>query len=130
MMKSHERSKALSAYREHAARFEAIAARRSRNSGSSEEPRLTLVALDEPRATRTARSLSPRELEVLSLVAAGLSNGEIGGRLFIAEETVKSHVQKILSNLGARNRAHAVALAFRTGLIDPDAAGASMQEWD
>ena len=64
-----------------------------------------------------ARTLSPRELEVLALVGEGLTSKAIGERLFVTEETVKSHVANVLTNLGARNRAHAVAIALRSGLL-------------
>jgi DNA-binding NarL/FixJ family response regulator len=62
-------------------------------------------------------SLSPRELEVLELIAAGHSNKAIGSRLSINEETVKGHVKNILAKLGARDRTHAATLAFRRGII-------------
>lgn len=58
-----------------------------------------------------------RELEVLARVADGLSNAEIGLALGIKEQTVKTHVKHILTKLGARNRAHAVAMTIRKGLI-------------
>jgi DNA-binding NarL/FixJ family response regulator len=64
-----------------------------------------------------APHLTERELEVLHLVAQGLGNREIGMRLFVSEETVKSHVKTLLEKLHARSRAHAVALALRGGLI-------------
>ena len=53
-----------------------------------------------------------REIEVLQLVADGLVNREIGERLFLSEETVKSHVRHLLAKLQARSRAHAVAVGF------------------
>ena len=54
---------------------------------------------------------------MLQLVADGLANREIGERLFLSEETVKSHVRHLLAKLHARSRAHAVAVGFRRGLI-------------
>ena len=64
-----------------------------------------------------ARMHLPREKEVLELVAAGLANGEIAGRLFDHERTVKFHVSSILSKLGAKNRTQAVRLARERGLV-------------
>jgi DNA-binding NarL/FixJ family response regulator len=65
----------------------------------------------------TASELSEREIEVLRLVAAGLSNKEIAEKLFIAEGTAKNHVSNILSKLEARDRAQAVARAKELGLM-------------
>ena len=58
-----------------------------------------------------------REIEVLQLICDGLVNREIGARLFLSEETVKSHVRHLLAKLQARSRAHAVAVGFRRNLI-------------
>src|ERR1035437_9958699 len=58
-----------------------------------------------------------REVEVLQLICDGLVNREIGQKLFLSEETVKSHVRHILAKLQARSRAHAVAVGFRRGII-------------
>jgi DNA-binding NarL/FixJ family response regulator len=60
--------------------------------------------------------LSRRELEVLSLIAEGRSTREIAAALWVTEETVKSHVSRVLRRLQARTRAHAVAIAYRDGL--------------
>ena len=61
--------------------------------------------------------LSAREIEVLRLVAAGNSNKEVASKLFIAEETVKSHVTNILAKLHANDRTHAVTTAIKRGII-------------
>jgi DNA-binding NarL/FixJ family response regulator len=99
------------------------AIRRVNAGGSYLSPSLNTKLVDSMQ-TRTSgrgsRLLTPRELTVLRLVAAGLPNRAIAESLAITERTVKFHVTAILNKLGADNRAQAVALAGRRGILPPD----------
>jgi DNA-binding NarL/FixJ family response regulator len=89
-------------------------------------PQITRRLLDRfiqrPPPSRTTppelAELTPRELEVLRLIANGHSNAEIAAALFLSGATVKSHVNHLLTKLELRDRVQAVALAYRTGLMD------------
>jgi len=109
---------------------ELVSAIRAANDGNAlVEPRMTRRLLDEfarrpamvPSGEIPSRlgELTERELDVLREVARGLSNVEIGERLYIGEATVKTHVTHILSKLGLRDRIQAVVLAYESGLIEP-----------
>jgi DNA-binding NarL/FixJ family response regulator len=86
--------------------------------------REALTSRDEPLNTGTPRqraeaySVTPREHDVLTLVAEGLTNKEIGVRLTISEDTVKKHVQNIIWKLRAADRTQAAIMAFRMGLLE------------
>ena len=86
--------------------------------------REALTTRDEPLDTGTPRqraeaySVTPREHDVLTLVAEGLTNKEIGARLSISEDTVKKHVQNIIWKLRAADRTQAAIMAFRMGLLE------------
>jgi DNA-binding NarL/FixJ family response regulator len=103
-----QRDAILTRYRAHSARFESVAARRGRVA--------EVIPLQPMR--RLEQEPTAREVEVLQLISDGLVNREIGERLYLSEETVKSHVRHLLAKLQARSRAHAVAVGFRRGLID------------
>jgi DNA-binding NarL/FixJ family response regulator len=68
-------------------------------------------------ATELHSVLTPRELEVLALIAQGLSNRQISEKLFVSEATVKTHVARVIMKTGCRDRAQVVALAYQSGLV-------------
>ena len=78
---------------------------------------MTMTRFDPP---RSEARITAREREVLQLVAEGYSTAEIARALWITEDTVRTHIKRTLARLGARTRAHAVAIAFREGLWKPE----------
>lgn len=73
-----------------------------------------------PAIHRDLTGLTPREVEVLTLMGRGLSNSELAGTLTLSEATVKTHVARIFAKLALRDRAQAVVLAYETGLVTPE----------
>jgi DNA-binding CsgD family transcriptional regulator len=84
------------------------------------------MAVQPTRAPRSTQKVTPRELEVLALIAEGYSTREIARMLWITEETVRTHVRRLLNRLGARTRAHAVAIAYREGSLGSESGGRLM----
>ena len=78
----------------------------------------------QPTDASVLHELTPRELEVLELIARGRANAEIAAELVVTEATVKTHVAHLFAKLSVRDRAQAVVLAYETGLVQPGAADA------
>jgi DNA-binding NarL/FixJ family response regulator len=101
------------------------------DGGSLFAPSVTRRLIEEfagratPPAPPRLDALTPREHEVLVLVARGLSNAEIGRQLFVTENTVKTHVARVLTKLGLRDRVQAVVLAYESGLVGPQSSRTS-----
>ena len=110
-MDAAERKDILNRYLEHSRTFDEVAARRE-SAGQTAE----VIQFSTP-MRELEQEPTNREIEVLQLISEGLVNREIGQRLFLSEETVKSHVRHLLAKLQGRSRAHAVAIGFRRGLI-------------
>ena len=110
-----------------AAPDELVAAVRTVHAGDALlAPRVTRMlveaVLDHPTPapkTNVLAALTDREREVFMLMARGLSNNQIADHLFIAEQTTKTHVSRILSKLGLPDRVHAVVLGYESGLVRP-----------
>ncbi len=79
----------------------------------------TFAGRREPAPSPLLAELTPRELEVLRLLARGITNAEIAAELYVGEATVKTHVARVLMKLGLRDRAQAVVFAYETGVVRP-----------
>ncbi len=96
--------------------------RRVGEGGSALDPEVISQLVGRRRRDDPLEELTPREREVVLLVAKGLSNHEVGERLVLSEATVKTHLTHILSKLRLRDRVQAVVLAYESGLVQPGAA--------
>ena len=115
-MDAAERKEILTRYMDHTRRFDKAAATRRRTGNGNGTGSAEVIPFTGP-LQQLEQEPTMRETEVLQLISDGLVNREIGERLFLSEETVKSHVRHLLAKLQARSRAHAVAVGFRRGLI-------------
>jgi DNA-binding NarL/FixJ family response regulator len=105
-MSPERREQILARYREYAARFDGAVTSRAGSRGNLAPP-----------PVKTAARPSSRQLEILQLIADGNANDEIAAKLVVSVETVKTHIRQLLAKLGASNRAHAVALGLRSGIV-------------
>jgi DNA-binding NarL/FixJ family response regulator len=110
-MDAATRHEVLGRYAEHSRRFDTIASQRR---PLDHRLRADVIPFHGPHL----REPSSRELEVLWLISEGLTNREIGKRLYLSEETVKTHIRSLVAALQVHSRAHAVAVGFRRGIID------------
>ncbi len=104
------------------------ALRQVADGGSYVDPRLDRILLS-PRATARVPQLSPREREIMHLMAEGNTAEEIGGQITVSVETVRTHVRNVIRKLQARNRVHAIAIALERGEIQLDDAGGREGRW-
>lgn len=105
----------------------AVTAGTTSTSGATRRPRTVAgdpgaagTRASEPEALRVTEDLTGREREILALIAAGLTNGEICDRLWLSMPTVKTHVSHLLAKTGCRDRVQLVLLALRTGVVTLD----------
>jgi len=98
------------------------AIRQVASGGSYVDPRLDRILLS-PRATARVPQLSPREREIMNLMAEGLTAEQIGGQITVSVETVRTHVRNVIRKLQARNRVHAIAIALERGEIQLEQPG-------
>jgi DNA-binding NarL/FixJ family response regulator len=123
LLKGMRPAELASAIRAVAAGDAVIAPRLTRTMLEMFAPALPAPGEAAPRGAQDPRlaRLTEREIEVLQVLAEGLSNAEIAERLFLSEATVKNHLGNILPKLGLRDRTQAVVLAYETGLVTPGA---------